>query len=34
MIAQHTTDDHIHHNLRDIIMKGQTWIPKDADFYF
>ena len=31
IIVQHTTNDHILHNLRDIIMKGQTWIPKEAD---
>ena len=30
IIAQHTTNDHILRNLRDIIMKGQTWIPTEA----
>ena len=31
MIAEHTTNDHTLRKLRDIVTKGQTWIPKDAD---
>ena len=30
-IAEHTSKDPILHALRSIIMKGQTWIPKEAD---
>ena len=30
-IAQHTSDDRILNALRNIVLKGQTWIPKDSD---